>query len=329
MENSEGYKYIQNIKRYAALNNARDFSIKFLLDLQNRLKVEKFDNIETIAVCGSLSRLEASVCSDVDHVVIIRDEHKDIKSDIAKLQKHITDLGATEPNRGGVFVQPRTTKELIEKLGQFDEDSDVFSKRMLLLMESTPIYNSDCYKKVMEDVYSRYAKIVKIEPAKEFTLLLNDLIRYFRSICLNYESKFWGENINWSIRNIKLRHSRVLIYMGLLSLIGESSKHGNDKYNWLFNQLNLTPLDRIAMVYRENQDDGFHKVIELYNTFLGKISCKENREALNGTNYEERYKCQLFAELKSNSDAFISELTRFIFAQRGQWSERFFEYLLF
>jgi hypothetical protein len=34
-------------------------------------------------------------------------------------------------------------------------------------------------------------------------------------------------------------------------------------------------------------------------------------------------------EGKANSDALRSELTRFIFARRGQWSERFFEYLIF
>jgi hypothetical protein len=36
-----------------------------------------------------------------------------------------------------------------------------------------------------------------------------------------------------------------------------------------------------------------------------------------------------FDELHSNSDILIKELTRFILDRRGDWSEAFFEYLLF
>ena len=112
-------------------------------------------------------------------------------------------------------------------------------------------------------------------------------------------------------------------------LIGESSKLHTDKHLWLRQQLELTPLDRLAMVYQANEEGNFDKVLKLYDKFLTIISSPGNRATLNKFDYESRYKNEMFKELKDNSDSFITELTRFIFARRGQWSDRFFEYLVF
>lgn len=45
--------------------------------------------------------------------------------------------------------------------------------------------------------------------------------------------------------------------------------------------------------------------------------------------YENRYSKPEFASLKANSDGLIAELLRFVLSRRGNWSERFFEYLIF
>ena len=120
------------------------------------------------------------------------------------------------------------------------------------------------------------------------------------------------------------------MYAGLLFLIGEASKDGTaEKSQVIWKSLGLTPLERLAHVYEACGERCFFRVLGPYNVFLAKLSDPELRPRLNAIGYEERYSVPEFAELKWNSDSLSAELLRFVFARRGSWSERFFEYLLF
>lgn len=319
-----------NLERYPALKQSREFSSKLYKKLREDLAGKLSTKTYTVATCGSLARCEASECSDVDFLIVPNgDDDLDIADDKATLHGVMMSNKVSLPNPDGVFAQQRGIGNLIGQMGKKGEEADVLAKRMLLLMESKPLFSDDNYCALINSIFEKYAKYVIAEPNKEFLVLLNDVIRYFRYICLNYEHSFGHQNEKWPIRNVKLRHSRVLIYFGLLALIGESSKHGTDKVVWLKDKLALTPLERVALVYNSNRDDGIQRVFGLYNTFVSKISEESNRQALNNMPYDSRYASNLFVELKANSDAFITELSRFVYARRGQWSNKFFEYLLF
>ena len=73
----------------------------------------------------------------------------------------------------------------------------------------------------------------------------------------------------------------------------------------------------------------FFRVLGLQNVFISRLSDSDWRKQLKDVEYDGRYDVPAFAEMKANSDVFIAEFVRFIFARRGQWSERFFEYLFF
>jgi hypothetical protein len=64
-------------------------------------------------------------------------------------------------------------------------------------------------------------------------------------------------------------------------------------------------------------------------TWPGLARRLATRAELNGLDDNLRYDNALFSSLKKNSNALQAELVRFIFARRGEWSSRFFEYLLF
>jgi hypothetical protein len=121
-----------------------------------------------------------------------------------------------------------------------------------------------------------------------------------------------------------------MMYSGLLFLLGEASKYtAEKKVETVWNHLSYTPLERVAWVYEQNHDGGFFRILGLYNVFVSRLSDKSWREHLRDVEYDGRYSVPAFAELKANSGAFIAEFVRFIFARRGQWSDRFFEYLFF
>jgi len=324
-----------NIHRYMALENNWNISKKRIDQIRECLNnIEINRAVETVAAAGSIGRMEASKdVSDADLIVVLSN-NINLESDVAKeaynsVWEALKSLELPKPNSEGVFAHPTNQEQLLGSIGKADEKLDVFGKRLLLLLESQPVYREDNYKYTINSIVDSYAdKYVKTDSKKEWTLLLNDLIRYFRAITVNYQWTFDQQPEKWTLRNIKLRHSRLVMYSGLLMLLGEASKERQEKVPWLKERLRMTPMERLAWVYEQNEDWNFHRIAGLYNVFLSKLSEEEVRKNLNVA-YEERYNNPEFALLKANSDGLVAELLRFIFARRGSWSERFFEYLIF
>ena len=323
-------QYIRNFDRYKSYTENWVFSEQFIKHLKSSLAGTLSNNVKTIAIAGSFGRLEGSASSDADYILVVQDgSEKAVENDRKMINDAIAAYKVSPPNKSGVFAAARTADELLAAVGEANERVDQLGKRMLLLLESRPVYNEKEFDALVDSLFSKYAEYLRRDTDKEYAFLMNDLIRYFRYICVNYQATFWRENEKWVIRNLKLRHSRVIMYAGLLFLIGEASKHsGERKIDFVKEGLALTPLERIALVYDQNQDHAFFRLIGLYNVFLSRLSDEEWRSRLN-VDYEERYTLPEFSEMKANSDALAAELLRFVFARRGQWSERFFEYLLF
>lgn len=322
---------IRKFVRYPALRDNWDFSVQFLKYLSKQCVNTVSKNVDTIAVAGSFGRLEASRESDVDYIMVVTDpEDSSVQEDKEALQQTIKQYGVSPPNKSGVFFQPRSKSELIDTVGNPNETADELGKRMLLLLESRPVYRADVFDELLDDLFTRYSEYVLADPDKEFTFLANDLMRYFRFICVNYQANFWRQNEKWALRNLKLRHSRIVMYAGLLFLLGEASKNRSpDKVETVRTHLSYTPLERLAWVYEQNGDGGFFRILGLYNLFVSRLSDSDWRAKLKDVEYDDRYAVSAFAEMKANSDAFIAEFVRFTFARRGQWSDRFFEYLFF
>jgi hypothetical protein len=336
----EAPQHVGDLSMYSTMRANWQHSHEVLAELRERFAGDdRFSGVQTIAIAGSFGRFEGSRASDADCIVVLRDDVSSRadaeRAALSAITHHLAQMRIRAPNPEGSFAKPRLRRELLPDplagdMGSESEATDIISKRMLMLLESRPVLDDAEYHSCVHAIFDRYALYVRGEPSKEHLYLLNDLVRYFRYICVNYQAKFDRENESWPLRNIKLRHSRIVMYMGLLALLGEASKYDDErKVLTVETGLSLTPLDRIAFVYERNDDSAFALVAELYETFLSRVSDERTRAELNGLEYGLRYDNQLFSSLKSNSDALQTELARFIFARRGQWSSRFFEYLLF
>jgi hypothetical protein len=329
--------------KYTTLTTNWNESKNLIIQIRNCLQNSKIHSaVETVATAGSLGRMEAyPKLSDADLIIVVSDElnldSQEGKNEAEKAYKSVWDainncsILIDSPKLTGVFGEATNKKQLLDycSVGRANERLEVFGKRLLLLLETQPVYQDEKYTNLINEVVERYAdKYVKQDPTKEWTFLLNDLIRYFRALAVNYQWDFDNEAEKWTLRNVKLRHSRIVMYSGLLSLLGEASKERKDKVLWLQERLTLTPLERLALVYAANEDWNFHRLAGLYNVFLSQLSIEEVRKKLN-VSYNERYNNPEFASLKANSDSLVAELLRFVFSRRGYWTERFFEYLIF
>jgi hypothetical protein len=312
-------------------------------------KIALPQEVRTLAVAGSLGRMEFTEKSDCDLMVILDDAV--LKGDYSdegarrtaeveaqkiyeKVWELLKPLSLEPPKATGTFSSPTSEAQLCGKknVGNSQEDMKVLAKRQLLLLETQPVYKPNECDKLTTALLDSYAEgYVKSEPHKEWGFLINDLVRYFRSICVNYQWDFNNEHGKWPIRNTKLRHSRLIMFSGLLFLLGECSR-AEKKIDWMRERLKMTPLERIAHVYESVNDTNFFRIAGLYNTFLGYLSDQKVRDYFKQADehsYEKRYEMDYYPQLKANSDGLVAELLRFVFNCRGVWTERFFEYLIF
>ena len=118
------------------------------------------------------------------------------------------------------------------------------------------------------------------------------------------------------------------MYAGLLLLVMNASKNRTDKFGYISSKIHLTPIEKIIHVYSDNNAPNIDRVLGPYDMFLRKISDPEIRQALQA-DYDNRYLNPYYADLKVNSDGLQTELTRFIFARKGIWSDLIYEYLIF
>jgi hypothetical protein len=333
---------VLELEQYPALAAARERSCLLIAQMQACLTdlLSCVPEVETVAVSGSLGRLEAGPHSDGDLIVVLADKVPPGPARTAVMPAvwdALAPLGLPQPKGTGIFTTPVTRPELCDtaSLGQVVEDVGIFGKRIQLLLDTQPVFKPPTCAAVLRAVVQRYATgFVARDPSKEWVHLLNDLVRYFRSLCLEAQWNFSQQRGGWYLRNLKLRHSRVLNYAGLLFLLGECSREKSDKVGWLIDRLSLTPLERVAEVYRARSETGFERVASAYELFLKRMHDPATRSELAAAAPATAQELSsggppVYAELHANSRALIGELVRFLLARRADWGERFFEYLLF
>jgi predicted nucleotidyltransferase len=176
----------------------------------------------TVYVTGSYGRVEASDHSDLD-LFILTDSDDEGKPRLKalntiRLQAALIDVVDREQlppfsDEGG-YLGPHSIEDMIEKLGGRDDDyENLFTARMLLLLESRPLLGSTFYDRAIDRVLAEYWRDYP-QNAERFLpiYLTNDLIRYWKVLCLNYEANTRNaENQNKRrLNNYKLKHSRLL-----------------------------------------------------------------------------------------------------------------------
>lgn len=327
------------LKRHHAIRSNREFSLSKLELVRSKLALAPADirsQIETVVTVGSYGRSEASSESDFDRIVIVKDSlDQDAISKFSDgfdqfMNPILDECQLSKPNPKGIFIRPISREQIVSIAGDMKETYADLSRRVLLLLESKSALNEREYDTVLEEVLGKYAEDVVYQNNKNFVFLLNDVIRYFRSICVNYQytkaGTEWGK---WPLRNIKLRHSRVIMYFSLVAALGALSRYEkSNKLEVLRGLIGLEPLKRLFVAYQLSNDDGFFRVAEYYDVFLLYLNKEDVRARLGGLDYANRYESEDFSILKANSDALAAELWRFFQSQKGKWNDRFFEYMI-
>jgi len=335
--------HILEFDSFPNLQRAWEQSRAWLARIRNTLQSgEAWPGVETMYVVGSLGRMECVRGSDCDLVVVLRDDCSPGDATIARgldaVWERLEQIGVRRPKANGIYANPTSVGALWnpDSIGQVDESIDVFGKRIQLILEGQPVYADDACQRLLQRMLKRYAggplphPAVGSDDSKQWSYLLNDLIRYFRSLCVR--TQWLRDPAEWTVVNTKLRHSRLLSYAALLLLLGEASCRTGNKFEWLVARMRMTPMERIAWVFGEHgAQRQCANIARCYDTFLATMDagCLSLESAQRPTSIADGIAHEDFQKLKQNSTALIQELLQFICDRRGDWKSRFFEFLVF
>ena len=264
--------------------------------------LERFGNTREflIGVNGSYARREATEESDVDFFFLTTGSEPssadESQAEFRELLK--ADLNLKLPASNGVFENPLPVEKIYE-IGGLTDNNETLTRRMLLLLEGEWVFNELAFHDVRRrllDIYLHHSP----EADKICMFLLNDVIRYWRTICIDLEHKVRAHNKARDIRLIKLRFSRMLLYASGVLAIGRGyGLSSEDKLESLQTLLGKYPFDRIWSVVGEKAEP----VFDLYAGFLEALNTPTVRHAL-----EEGQETEVFKDMSIKAGQFRDRL---------------------
>ncbi len=179
-----------------------------------------------IYATGSYGRLEASVHSDLDLFLLHtgpgaypRLAEILVEADLIRVSR---EQGFPDFSGDGRYLAIHAARDLTEHLGgPADVSRNVFTARLLLLLESRPLFNDGAYRQVLEDVVEVYVRDYRQHEASfRPVFLANDIVRYWKTLCLSYEHKRRrrdeADKPKSHLTNLKLKFSRMLTCYSML-----------------------------------------------------------------------------------------------------------------
>ena len=324
-----------------ALESAYRYSCMQLEQLITLFAVrpERLAGMETIAVGGSLGRLEATPASDIDCIMVLcpGTSPRDGKRLAAEVHQILIGSPLRAPKPDGIYRQALSMEALLDRtaLGSLSEAPEVFGKRMQLLLDARPVFGFDQFERARRAVIDWYAAdFVATAPERGWTFLQNDLMRYLHSYAGWQQFKFArSADDSWQLRQAKLRTSRLLTFAALLFLLGESARDG-DKQAWLVTRLSMTPLQRLHAVMGCYDANAYARLLAVYDTAFALLTDTTVRAELvaGGPDADTRMTAdvsKVYARIKAVSSEISYLLTSFALARREDWGMRFFERWLF
>jgi hypothetical protein len=303
-----------------AIETAKAFSEKALDDIRRGIAGIVPENAVAVT-CGSFARREASSESDIDFFFIGENNGQGAgQDDMAHEPAWTKDAEAAiykavgrPPAQGGAFAKAETLESMLRNIGGDADDNQKITRRMLFLLEGEWLFNPAGLKYARRQILERYIKAGMTDHQLAL-FLLNDIIRYYRTVAVDYEFKTVEGDAPkpWAIRNIKLVFSRKLLYAsGLFSIAMTSDRARDEKITVLERLFEMPVIDRMRDICGP---EAMASVLASYNRFLGKLEDAEIRELLTALKPEERDN-PLFREMKNEGHYFSRELLR-VFEQR-------------
>jgi hypothetical protein len=221
--------------------------------------------------------------------------------------------------------------ELVHYIGGIEDTNQNITRRILMLLESVPLSNPLIHDRVLRAILKRYIigdpSSTHRDKFRVPLFLLNDVVRYWRTIAVDYAAKKWQRsNKGWGLRNIKLRMSRKLLFAkGMLTcFLCDGYFSGNPKgssqeviqaelLNICFNFCRCSAIDLLATaLLKYAKPETGRRIFTAYNDFVAMLNNVEQRQRLDEIEFDEADD-PLFEKQRENSREFQKGLEQFFF----------------
>lgn len=285
-----------------------------------------------IVVFGSIARQEMTPGSDFDWLVIAHKLGPDPElyrqfREAAEAGRRA--LGVDKPGRSGLFGVVVAAPDLVDLIGLEQDTNLSHSRRVLVLQESlslTESKNADGgvrHQHLLQSIVRRYLADYESDPGPLVPrFLLNDILRYWRTVAVDYQAKRWEELVaeKWGLRYFKLRSTRKLTFAGsLASLFMPVIAQRSTTVEYLQQQFELPGLARLAQLHEHLGDQGnqaLAEVLTLADTFSGWLADAEFRDEMNKvTNPRDPNPPDIFINAKRVTDQLQRSLESLFFAE--------------
>lgn len=284
----------------------------------------------SVVAFGSLAREEFTQGSDLDWTLMIDGPSDMSHFDVAKsVAEKLKTLGFKPPGPTAIFGTMASSHPLVHHIGGEEDTNQNTTRRILLLLESVWLSDNVTQERVIRSILERY--VVGDPPSTSARklhvplFLLNDVIRYWRTMAVDYATKKWQRsNDGWALRNIKLRMSRKLLYTkGLLVCLlcdeelggspVEASLVEQDLLSKCFSLSRISAIEMIASAaMRVGAFDSGRRIFDSYDNFLSMLADSAKRDALDklpfGSSGDALFKAQ-----RENSNEFQIGLEQLFF----------------
>ena len=191
---------------------------------KDRLSRDRLLNADvSLVLCGSFARREMLEGSDYDWTLLIDGVVDNGHAELARtINASIVNAKLNSPSSNGTFGNMVFSHDLVHRIGGGADSNANLTRRVLMILESRPFSlsgadsSNQVWENVLGNILERYfEEDVHFSPDKRGVprFLLNDMTRYWRTICVDYAAKHREqEGKKWAVRNAKLRFSRKLLF---------------------------------------------------------------------------------------------------------------------
>lgn len=267
-----------------------------------------------VVVNGSFARLDASAHSDVDFFVLCQGEmsaraaKRVLKRVKGRVLSAIDKAQLQPPSDNGAFGAIESVSCMLRNVGGMNDPNDKLTRRMLLMLEGDWLTEPELFASIRQQLISE-VYIRTLEEGKLARFFLNDVVRYWRTLGVDFAYKTVEDNKPWGIRILKLIFSRKLIYFSGILMASETAKlSNNEKIQRLVQLAAMTPVDRIRNVCGDKAD----LMLTNYERFLERMADGEFRDMAKATSDDRKTHCEQFKQMKKAGKEFSLQLDQLL-----------------
>jgi hypothetical protein len=284
---------------FPELLRARERTQDRLVKLRQEVATLEHDDDVCLILCGSCARGEVTEGSDDDWLVLVTGPRRDSPHPTDEEVRQVMDDGR-KPGKQGIFGTHAFCEDLSGKIGLDPDDNTNLTRRVLLILESVPLSNEDAYRTCWTKILDGYLE-ESTRWRRPPRFFLNDVVRYWRTICVDFVGKQRSDNAKWGTRNAKLRTSRKVLFSGgLLPLLQCFQLDREDARAFLIEQLSAPATDRLAYAFmRWGIPDTGARFMETYDRWVRMLGHDDVRAELDSIGSPlETEGSEVFAEVR-------------------------------